>query len=83
MPYNKTAETCIKLNDSVRTLFKMMHFPEIPEEATYIAFFEDGECVFMKGEIRKSVPTAGFALPEMLFVNVMYETNVLVEDIED
>jgi hypothetical protein len=39
--------TVLVVNDSTRELLAKMKFPEIPEEAKYIAFGEDGEAIFM------------------------------------
>lgn len=39
--------TVIKLSDSARSLFEKMHFPEIPTEANFIAFTEDGDAIFL------------------------------------
>jgi hypothetical protein len=82
MPYDQVAESCIRVTDGLRELLTMMHFPEIPKEATYLAFFEDGECIFMKGEIKKESPLQ-FELPHFLFVTTSVLKNVLVQDIED
>lgn len=40
--------TVIKLSVPTRELFKKMSFPEIPEEANFIAFTDDGEALFLE-----------------------------------
>lgn len=53
--------TVISLSDSTRELFKKMSFPEIPEEAKYIAFGEEGEAVFLS----QLDTSQQFAMPRM------------------
>lgn len=43
----ETAQLVIPLNDRIRELFKLMSFPEMPEEAQAIAFFADGQATFL------------------------------------
>lgn len=37
----------LMLNDGIRSLLSVMHFPAIPEEAEAIAFFADGQAQFL------------------------------------
>lgn len=39
----------LMLNDGIRSLLSVMHFPAIPEEVEAIAFFANGEAQFMTG----------------------------------
>lgn len=70
----QTAHSAICVTQTLRELLKIMNFPEIPEEAKYIAFFDDGEAVFLT-----DVQMTGFALPRLLFVSTSIHKNVEVE----
>lgn len=74
MLQKQNAKIAVKMTDSTRALFKLMNFHEIPEEATYVAFLDDGDAVFLQGEITR-VGFTGF--PHMAFIT--YETNLEVE----
>jgi hypothetical protein len=77
----ETAHTVVRVTQSLRDLLKIMNFPEIPEEATYIAFFDDGEATFIDGSFRKGeglIPNLG----QLTFVSTSIYKDVRVE-IED
>ena len=67
----KENATVLRLSDGTKNLLTRMHFPEIPENATYVAFFDDGRAQFFED---LSLPKFG-ATP--LFVS-MY-TDVILE----
>lgn len=74
MSHTQKATCAIKVTETTRELFKLMNFHEIPEEATYIAFLEDGDATFLTGEIKR-IGICG--LPKMAFIT--YETDLVVE----
>jgi hypothetical protein len=69
-PEYQVAEVTIKLTDSFRELLTMMHFrfPEIPPEANYVAFFDNGEACFIS-EIEKESPS-GFTVPRITLITL-------------
>lgn len=76
----KFKTTCvIMLNDHTRKLFKLMNFQEIPEEANYIAFFEDGDSGFLtKIERTTGDGKFNFIFPHMNLISY-YDTPFEVE----
>lgn len=68
--------TVISLSDTTREMFKKMSFPEIPEEAKYIAFGEDGECAFLS----KLDMSGQFAMPKMTAFIYYDVDNLSVEE---
>ena len=76
--HTEVAHHAIRVTDSLRELLKMMNFHEIPEQATYVAFFDDGEVVFLLGEIKTKSPL-GVAFPSMSFIGITYHENVEIE----
>ena len=80
---NTTTETAtaVRVTDSLRELLKLLNFPEIPEEATYIASFEDGTITYIENEIETKSEDGGFtlpALPQFMFISTSYHTDVYV-----
>ena len=63
--------TVFKLTDQTRRLLQLMHFATPPEEAEYLAFFEDGEAQWMLDF------EGSLGLPDELFV-VGAHTNLTV-----
>lgn len=63
------------LNDNAREFLRVTNFhSEIPEEATSIVFFEDGECMFM----HENIPgLATFRDPGYKFLRITYTTTPL------
>ena len=64
--------TVFKLTDQTRRMFQLMHLPTPPEEASYVAFFEDGTAEWMLDF------DGSLGLPDELFV-VSAHTNLTVE----
>ena len=64
----------IALHDSTRELFKKMQFNQIPEEAQYICFLEDGNACFIEEKIE-----FGFGSPFPQFAFFTYYEDILVE----
>lgn len=63
------------LNDQTRQLFKLMNFQEIPDEAKYIAFLDDGDACFL-ADIDRG-PGLVIDFPRMAMIS--YYENVTVE----
>ena len=70
------AKTAIRLSPSLREFFKKVNFRPIPEEAKYIAFFEDGQSCFLTGIENVGV---GLAMPQFMFISATHIDNVEVE----
>jgi hypothetical protein len=64
----------IRLNPQTKKLLKTMSFPEIPEEANFIAFTEDGDAQFLE-----DVTGLGMSMPTMIIVAVYEEIEIAVE----
>lgn len=67
--------TVIRLNENSRALFDKMKFPEIPEEANYVAFTEDGNAIFLE----KLEMTAAVAFPKHTFMSYYDVENLGIE----
>lgn len=66
--------TAIRITPEAREFFKKLHFHEIPEEANYIAFLEDGDASFLEDiEFDKRV------FPISKYMVLSYHENVIVE----
>ena len=66
--------TILNLNEGTKKLLAAMNFEPVPEEAKYLAFFEDGNAQFFES-LDLSAP---FILgSEMIFVS--YHTGVTLE----
>lgn len=70
------AKTAIRVTPSVREFLEKVNFHPIPEEAKYIAFFDDGDSCFLTEIENVGV---GLAMPQFLFVSGTYIDNVEVE----
>ena len=65
--------TVIRLNEGTKKLLASMHFETIPDEANYLAFFEDGNAQFFE-----TLDLSPFVLgSEMVFVS--YHTGVTLK----
>ena len=73
----QVAHTAIKLNEPTRELLKMMNFHAIPEDANYVAFFDDGEACFLDS-IEPDSPL-GVMLPRIMFLSIQFVKDVTVE----
>ncbi len=54
-----TKATIVSLTDSTKRLLSKMHFGEIPEEAKFIIFSEDGKAQYVM-ELRPDILTAPY-----------------------
>ena len=63
----------IRLTPQTKKLLKTMSFPEIPEEANFIAFTEDGNAQFLEEM------TGLVAMPTMTIVSVYEDIEISVE----
>lgn len=52
----------IKITDATRGFLELLRFPEIPEEAQYVAFFEDGQAQFLE------VLEGSFGFPDLYVI---------------
>lgn len=64
----------IRLSPITKKLLKTMSFPEIPEEANYIAFMEDGNAQFLE-----SFEGRGWLVPTIATVNIYEDVELVVE----
>lgn len=46
----ETAKIVIPVSESTREFFKLTNFQDIPEDTAYVAFFEDGNAMFLTKE---------------------------------
>jgi hypothetical protein len=63
----------IRLTPQTKKLLKLMSFPEIPEEANFIAFTEDGDAQFIE-EL-----TGPVAMPTLIIMSVYEDVEITVE----
>lgn len=77
MPRIETARHAVRVTESLRELLKIINFPEIPEEANYIAFFDDGEAAFIEKIEREpgTLPDLG----SFKFISTSIHENVQVQ----
>jgi hypothetical protein len=66
--------TCVRLSPETRRLFKEMNFYEIPEEANYIAFLDNGEACFF--EVLDTVEGFMPAIPRIAIINYYEDITV-------
>lgn len=67
--------TVIKLSEPTRDFFKKLSFPEIPKEANFIAFTEDGDALFLE-----ELETPGvYAMPKFMFMSYYDVEDLSVE----
>jgi hypothetical protein len=71
------AVAAVVLNDASREFFNKINFHEIPDEAAYVCFLEDGDACFIE-EIEFGL-FKGF--PKLAFFT--YYEDVMVETIEE
>lgn len=64
----------IRLTSSTKKLLKIMSFPEIPEEAHFVAFTEDGEAQFIE-----EIDGLHMAKLEMIVVSCYEDVEITVE----
>lgn len=64
----------IRLSPLTKKLLKTMSFPEIPEEANYVAFTEDGNAEFLE-----SFDHRGVGIPTMAIVSIYEDVEITVE----
>ena len=64
----------IRLTPLTKKLLKTMSFPEIPEEANYVAFTEDGNAQFLE-----TFDVQGVIVPTLAIVNIYEDVELVVE----
>ena len=64
----------IRLTPSTKKLLKTMSFHEIPEEANYVAFTENGNAQFLE-----SFEHRGWIVPTIATVNIYEDVELVVE----
>ena len=70
--------TVVRLTDTLREFHKIANFHEIPDEATHVAFFEDGDAAFLEGF---EVTGGSFSdmLGKLMFISTQVHFDVPVE----
>lgn len=70
--------TVVRLSDTLRKFLKITNFHPIPDEATHVAFFEDGDAAFLDSF---EVQGGSFhdVLGDMMFIGTQVHYNVPVE----
>ena len=74
MPKTDNNVTVVELNEGTKKLLSAMNFEPIPDEANYVAFFEDGHALFFA---TLDLPTPFILGSELTYVT--YRTGVTLE----